>query len=238
MKKLNSKILKGAVLLLFSAFLILPTQSFGQDSVRMLLPMGVRVDSLDQLAEKYRLRLAHYENFWRSLIPTHVEMQYAGSIGVASVGLGWHYGHHKRVWETDVLFGYLPSFHTRHKKLTMTVKQSYIPFRIPICSNVSFEPLSTGLFFNTIFDDQFWASQPDKYPKKYYGFSTKIRTNIFIGERLRYEIPSSRRKHARSISAYYEISTNDLYVVSYATNKYLSLIDILSLGLGVKFEFF
>lgn len=238
MKKYSFNILKNATALLFAVFLALPANCIGQDSVRMLLPMGVKVDSLDPLTEQYRLHLAHYENFWNSLIPTHVEMQYAGSIGVVSVGLGWHYGHHRRVWETDVLFGYLPSFHTRHKKLTMTVKQSYIPFRIQLFDNVSFEPLSTGLFFNTIFDDQFWSSQPDKYPKKYYGFPTKVRTNIFIGERLRYEIPSARRKHARSISAYYEISTNDLYIVSYATNKYLSLFDILSLGLGVKFEFF
>ena len=120
----------------------------------------------------------------------------------------------------------------------MTLKQSYVPFRITINEGFQIEPLACGLFFNTIFGDEFWNSQPDKYPKHYYGFPTKIRANVFLGQRLRFPIPSEKRHHANCISFYYELSTCDLYLASYVTNNFISLTDILSLSFGLKFDLF
>jgi hypothetical protein len=87
-------------------------------------------------------------------------------------------------------------------------------------------------------EKNFGAHNLPNTPNTIMAFSTKFRTNVFLGERIRYLIPSQFRKRHNSISAYYELSTSDLYLVSYATNHYLSLWDILSLSFGLKFELF
>lgn len=186
----------------------------------------------------YNRALNHYKDFWSRLIPNQTKIQYAGSIGIVSASAGWHYGRQQRTWETDVFFGIVPKFQTRCARTTLTLKQSYVPFRIPLWEDVSVEPLSCGMFFSTIFGEEFWGKQPSKYPKHYYGFSTKLRANVFVGQRLRYVIPPQWIRRASSISLYYELSTCDLYIASYATNNYLSLWDILSLSFGLKFEIF
>ena len=122
--------------------------------------------------------------------------------------------------------------------MTFTLRQSYIPFRIPLFWHLSYEPLATGLMINTITGEEFWVREPSKYPREYYGFPTAVRAHVFVGHRVRWEIPKSRRKYVKAISFCYEISACDLNIVSYATNKYISLRDILSLSLGVKVEAF
>lgn len=196
------------------------------------------MDSIRRMNDYYKRSLARYQRFWSNLVPNQIKVQYAGSIGAASIGMGWHYGKERRVWETDFMVGYIPRFESRAAKATLTLKQSYVPFRINLYKNMKFEPLSCGIFFNTVLGHQFWTKEPAKYPHHYYGFSTRIRTNIFIGERLRYEIPSYRRKHSKSISIYYELSTCDLYLVSYVPNSYIPLKDVLSLALGIEVELF
>ncbi|MBQ8098961.1 MAG: hypothetical protein IJ244_05505 [Bacteroidaceae bacterium] len=197
-----------------------------------------RYDSLKLQSSRYSQMLHRYQRFWHGLIPSQIKVQYAGSIGLCSVAAGWHYGPQHRIWETDLFFGYLPKYNSRTARTTLTAKQSYVPFRVRLDDDLDIEPLACGLFLSTIFGEEFWGSQPSKYPKKYYGFSTKIRANMFIGQRLRFGIPSSLRKRHNAISFYYEFSTNELYLISYISNSSLPLKDILSLNCGLKFELF
>ena len=184
----------------------------------------------------YQYRLDKYQRQWNRLIPMHTVFQYAGGMGLISVGAGWTYGKNKQ-WETDVLFGYIPKYSSDKIKITMTLKQNYIPWRVPLKHNWTLEPLECGLYFNTVFSDEFWTSEPDRYPKGYYGFSTRVRTHIFVGQRIRMNIPEKYRKLAKSITAFYEISSYDLYIVSAFTN-HLKLDDYLRLSFGLKFQIF
>lgn len=197
-----------------------------------------RYDSLKLKTSLYERRIERYHKFWTALIPNQIKVQYAGSIGMVSGAAGWHYGPKHREWETDLFFGYVPKDYTRTARLSVTLKQSYIPFRLRLTDESDFEPLSCGVFLNTISGEEFWGREPSKYPKSYYGFSTKFRFNIFIGERLRFSIPTTNRQRSNSVSVYYELSTNELYIVSYATNRYIKLWDILSLCFGLKFDLF
>lgn len=172
---------------------------------------------------------------WAKLIPNQSCLQYAGSIGLMSFGLGWHYGKGEH-WETELLVGFLPRYETEAAKSTFTIKQRYVPWHCVLGSRWTIEPLTAGLFFNTISGDDFWKNQPDRYPKDYYGFSTKVRTNIFLGQRLRYNIPHSRRIFLQALSLYYEISTCDLYIVSKVTNKHYPWSKTLSLAIGLRCE--
>lgn len=198
-------------------------------------------------SEYYEYRVEQYRRFWHSLIPNQARVQYAGSVGAANIGLGWHYGgRDKRLWETDFMFGFVPKNSAPKAHATFTLRQSYVPFRIQLFPNrfgedkgsVAYEPLATGLIGNTIFGKSFWVSQPSRYPNKYYGFSTALRLHIFVGQRLRYEIPNRHRKYVKAVSLCYEFSVSDLYLASALPNRHIGLDEILSLSLGVKVDAF
>lgn len=174
---------------------------------------------------------------WLRLLPNHSSVQFAGNVGLVSLGPGWHYGR-KEQWETDLLIGILPKYNSEEVRVTFTTKQRFTPWRIDVSSRWTVEPLTTGVFFNTITGGDFWANEPDKYPKSYYGFSTRIRANVFVGQRIKYKIPTRLRRAHSSVSFYYEISAGDLDIVSKATNSAVPLRDVLALALGLRWEFF
>ena len=196
---------------------------------------GVVIESNTQ-STRYDRRVHRRRQNWGELIPTQLVMQYAGNMGLMSWGIGWDYGKHNQ-WETDLLFGYLPKYDSDRSKITMTLKQNYIPWNITLGEGpISFEPLTCGLYFNTVFGDEFWVSEPDRYPSGYYGFSSKIRTHIFLGQRVTFDIPRKKRFMAKSITLFYELSSCDLYIISAFTNSYLRMHDYLSLSFGLRMQ--
>lgn len=184
---------------------------------------------------KYDKRVHRFRQNWNKLIPTHNVLQYAGNMGMFSLGTGWDYGKHNQ-WETNLLFGFIPKHDSDRTKITMTLKQIYIPWSLELNNKLSLEPLACGIYFNTVFGNEFWVQEPERYPEGYYGFSSKVRTHIFLGQRLTYDIDKERRFIAKSVSLFYELSTCDLLLISRVTNKYLKARDYLSLSFGVKFQ--
>lgn len=169
-------------------------------------------------------------------VPRTITMQYAGNIGAVSAGLEWRYGKNSR-WETSLLAGYIPRYHTSCAKATLTLKQRFTPFCKTIGEKISCRPLECGIFLNSILSDEFWVKEPSKYPKGYYGFATKVRINIFIGQRYDFILPPSSNR-LKSMSLYYELSTSDFHLLSYFPNSdYLGLSDLFCLGVGLKLNF-
>lgn len=184
---------------------------------------------------KYDKRIHRFRKGWNSLIPTHNKIQFAGNMGMFSFGTGWDYGRRDQ-WETDLFLGFIPKYDSHRTKLTMTLKQNYMPWSLELGKGFSTEPLSCGLYFNTVFGHEFWVKEPSRYPEGYYGFSSKIRTHIFLGQRLTYNIDKDRRFFTKSVTLFYELSTCDLLLISRATNRYLRARDYLSLSFGLKFQ--
>ena len=186
---------------------------------------------------KYDKRVHKYRRAWDKLIPTHTKIQFAGDMGLLSFGTGWDYGK-KNQWETDIFLGFIPKYSSNDFKMTFTLKQNYMPWSLTLGKGFSTEPLACGIYFNTVFNDDFWTREPDRYPKGYYGFSTKIRTHVFLGQRLTYDIAHDKRITAKSITFFYELSTCDLYVISAFGNSYLRPRDYLRLSFGLKLQLF
>ena len=185
---------------------------------------------------RYDRRVHRYRRRWAALIPTHSKLQFAGNMGLLSVGFGWDYGKRNQ-WETDLLFGFIPKYSSSKAKATFTVKQNYIPWSLQIKeSRFSAEPLTCGIYLNTVFGEEFWVSEPDRYPEGYYGFSSKVRIHAFLGQRITYDIDPKRRFTAKTITLFYELSTCDLYLISAVTNRYLRPRDYLALSFGVKLQ--
>lgn len=75
---------------------------------------------------RYDRRVHRYRKHWEALIPTHTKIQFAGNMGLLSLGTGWDYGKRNQ-WETDIFLGVLPKYQSDCTKLTFTLKQNYIP---------------------------------------------------------------------------------------------------------------
>ena len=171
---------------------------------KLLLLTCVFPLTLHAQEDKYTKRVQRYENAWQRVIPRYTKVQFAGSMAMLSVGTGWNY--YRNHWETDMLLGIVPRNANDHANVTFTLKQNYFPWNIDLGEKVSFEPLCCGIYVNFLFDRDFWAKQPNKYPPGYYWFSTRIRNHIFIGERITLKLNPNSSWH-KSISFFYELST-------------------------------
>lgn len=168
--------------------------------------------------------------FREKVMPRFMKAQFAGSIGAVSIGIGWNYG--RDHWETDFIAGLVPR-NSDHAMLTLTLKQNYLPWKINLGKNFMCEPLTCGIFLNTLLDNDFWVKNPDKYPSGYYTFSTKMRIHVFTGQRVTYKF-KRQDKFVKAVSLFYEINTADLYLINAITNSYIKPKDFLSLAIGIK----
>ncbi len=125
----------------------------------------------------------------------------AGITGEKTVGNGGH-----------VRLG--SSFSSNKAKVTFTLKQNYAPWEVRLGGKWWLEPLVTGLYMNTVLSDDFWVKEPERYPNNYYKFSTRVRFHIFTGQRIAFDL--GPHSPFRRITAFYELSTCDLYVISSA----------------------
>ncbi len=184
---------------------------------------------------KYEKRMMRMQERWQRHIPSYYKIQYAGNMGLLSFGTGWTYGKNRQ-WETDLFIGFIPKYESDKVKVTLTVKQNFIPWKLDVGKYFSFEPLACGIYLNTILSNQFWVRQPERYPKGYYWFATKLRPNIYIGQRFTFNISPDKRFIAKAITVFYEISTCDYYILSHIGNSGYPLHDLISLSFGVKFQ--
>ena len=187
---------------------------------------------------RYDKRVLRYRKHWAALIPTQFVIQNAGNMGMVSAGIGWHYGK-RRQWETHLLWGYIPKHESTRGKLTMTLKENYIPWSIDLKRGWSIEPLSASIYLNTntVYGHEFWKSQPNRYPDDYYQFmSTKFRLNIALGQQITWQIPTEKRRRHQSVTLFYEVSTCDLYIRAKVLEHSIPLKDIIGLSIGVKLQ--
>lgn len=204
------------------------------DSLRSQEEIEQVADSLE--LSRYERRMKRYSSVWQSLQPSQFIMQNAGNMGLLSFGLGWNYGKRNQ-WETHLLFGWIPKYKGHSVRMTMTLKETFIPWNKRLGEEWRLEPLTVGLYANTVFGKAFWRSQPSRYPDKYYQFlSTRVRLNIFMGQRITVIIPNNKRKFVKSMTAFYELSTCDLYIRCMFQDSSVKLKDIVGLSLGLKMQ--
>lgn len=234
MRLLSFKI--GAILFLASSMAKAQTV-VDVDSSVVTPECTVHMEQQQPLPTRYDRRVHHYRRSWSALLPTQSVLQTFGNMGLFSLGVGWDYGKRGQ-WETQLLFGLIPKFDSSHAKVTMTLKENYIPWSTNLGKGWAFEPLECGLYFTTVFGKDFWTKQPSKYGSGYYPFSTRIRPNIFLGERFTKEIPSNKRKFVKSLTFFYELSTCDIYFMRFYRNGSAGFWDVFGLSLGVKSQIF
>lgn len=198
--------------------------------------MQQRMAAEDSIIYRSAIIQERRREFWRSMTPDYSNIQFAGGMGMFSIGPGWDYGR-KRQWETEFLIGFVPRFNGNRPTLTLTLKENYIPWRIALGEHFAFEPLETGLYFTFVTSKQFWGNEPKKYGGSYYKYTQDFRLNIFIGHRIKWEVGRNPRAPIKTLALYFETSTNDLYLISRVPNHTLSTWDILVFSTGIKMYF-
>jgi hypothetical protein len=153
-------------------------------------------------------------------------MQYAGSIGFASVGY-FRQTQNEKI-ELGFLYGHTPQKYGGPLN-SLTLKLIYNPFKIKLSNKVRFEPIQTGLFITGWFGENTDISWSSRYPKGYYFWQSNMRKHIFVSSQF-----SLLLHRVERVSLCFEANTNDLYMYTYAVNKNLSLSDIIFYGIGLK----
>lgn len=163
--------------------------------------------------------------------PDNIVLQHAGSIGFVSLGAGYSILNNKA--NIDLLFGYVPRFTASRPLETATLKFTAYPWRVQLSKDVTWHPVTTGVYFCYTFGSEFKSKLPAWYPDGYYWWSEAVRANIFLGGAL----TTSLRNTERKLGAYYEVGTNELKLVSYAQNRNsLRVIHILHVGIGLRYH--
>lgn len=193
----------------------------------------VTVTAKDKAEKKWDKRERVKYEGWERIKPKTFNYQFAGGMGVSALGIGWQYGKRDQA-STDLMIGFLPKKFSERFRLTFTLKETYTTWSIRFCDAVSFEPFYCGLYITTITGGDFWGREPDRYPNKYYNFATRLRVTAFIGESITFY---TKWKQFPNITAFYELSTTDLGLVSSVTNSCLRPRDYMRLSFGLKVAF-
>jgi hypothetical protein len=166
--------------------------------------------------------------------PRHLVLQTGGGVGMVAAGTG--YGFWKDRSELDVLVGCVPEKHAGSTLTIFTFKYMYSPWVLPLGEKWQLRPLTVGAYASHtrgVIND----GTKGQYEKGYYWFSRNSRVGPLLGSRISFRRPTESGQ-LRNASLYYELGSNDLYVLSYALNRRgLSPADILTLSLGLKYDF-
>ncbi len=233
---MNIRLLIISSLITLSVRVMAQPDSFSQN--RDTLVVYNCEKGLEEKIDRYEYRLERHQRFLHSLIPDFYRIQYAGSTGLFNIGCGWDYGKRSQN-ETDIMFGYVPKYDKDSHFFTFTLRQTYVPCTKLLYKDViSFQPLSCGAFLNSVLDSRYWIREPDRYPNaSYYLFSSKVRVHLFVGQRYTLHIPKHKRFLVSKVSAIWELSTCDFYIVSKTVNRTFPICDALSLSFGIKLEY-
>ncbi|GAA4301684.1 hypothetical protein [Nibribacter koreensis] len=163
--------------------------------------------------------------------PYYVKAQFAGDIGLLSVGIGRESFNRKLT--TDVSVGYLPESVGGDAIFTVALKSTMLPLKPVRIKSLDWYYLTAGAQVSYTFGDEYfaWEGYLSKYPNSYYRFSTALSVYVFAGG----QVDFMRVPKLQKFSAYYEVGAPGEYVISYIQNpKYLGLGKIFHLALGVK----
>lgn len=169
-----------------------------------------------------------------NLRPSTLNLQCGGGMGLPTIGVGWQYGRSNN-FETEVMVGLIPKYDSSSAKVTFALKENFVPWHIALGSGFTLEPLTTSFYVTTIVSNKFWVKLPSRYQSGYYGLPTKIRLNICLGQRIAYSF-KRQDMFVKAVSAFYELGTCDIYLLSAFGNKYLTPFDWLQLCLGVRLQ--
>lgn len=166
-------------------------------------------------------------------IPANAKLQTAGNVGMIALGPGWSFWD-RRV-DLDLLFGWVPPLDGPEPIFSSTLKLTFWPVSVDLGKEWRLRPISAGAFMNWTFGDEYFITQPDRYPTYYYRFSTAIRFGGFLGGSIGRPLPV---EWLDDIDLYWELGFTDFELLIVLKNlDSRPLVDAFHLALGVSVGF-
>lgn len=83
------------------------------------------------------------------LRPRSVAVQSGGGMGAISAGAGWIYGAKER-FETELFVGYVPRYDSSAAKVSLALKENFVPWNVHLKGNIYLRPLTTSFYLTTV----------------------------------------------------------------------------------------
>jgi hypothetical protein len=169
-----------------------------------------------------------------TLLPDQAIIQYAGSIGYLSAGIGYNLFREKSTL----------SFHYGHVPLNkggelniLAIKFDYKPISIKLNDHLIIRPINPLFFLSYTLGKDFGLKfNQDQYAKGYYFWSPALREHIGINSEI--ALLADKNSLFKSVNIYADANTNDLYLISWYENRTSTPIhEIFHLGFGLKVNF-
>lgn len=178
--------------------------------------------------------------FLKKLVPDDAIVQYAGSIGFLSAGLGYDLFGNKR-GSLDFNFGYVPKTAGGPLRI-LSLKFAYRPWKVSFGKWGTFYPLNPGTFLSYHFGKDYdFQWDENQYVKGYYWWSSALRPHLSFSNEVKLNLKkifNSKAPGLQSISIYSEFNTNELYLISFLQNvDALSVTHIFKVGFGLRLRF-
>ncbi|SFG88523.1 hypothetical protein [Pedobacter insulae] len=190
--------------------------------------------SLVTLLFAYPLPGFAQRSFLERIQPDQVNLQYAGSIGYFSGGVGYHFFKEKTTLSFH--YGYVPEDKGGWMSI-FTAKFEYKPFAIKIKDKFIIHPINPVFFPSYTSGDNFdYQFSTHKYRKGYYFWSSALRLHLGAGTEVK--ILNNHSSFFKSASVYAEANTNDLYAISWFQNRTSTpFYAMFKMGYGVRLNF-
>lgn len=162
------------------------------------------------------------------IAPDHIKVQFAGNIGVLSVGSGYSFFSDKI--QSDIFYGYAPAKIVGYDIHTFSIKNSFrlVEFPLNYHWGMSF---STGFAINYAITNNTFLFLPKQYPDKYYG-ANAIHFAPFVSSNFIYK--NDKNKIINNLNVYVELGTLDQYIWYYIKERAFGFRDIWNLAIGVR----
>lgn len=161
----------------------------------------------------------------------YLTVQNAGGMGLFSGGFTWNVGRHHRV-ELSTMMGFVPRYDGNQSHMTFTFKETFTP-RWQLLPKA---PVYMGVYLTGITGEDFWLSQPSRYPDNYYSdLSTRYRFNLCLGRNIPLAvIPHEGNPLWSRLSLFAELSTCDYYFRVWVSSHELRFDEIVGLSFGMR----
>ncbi len=173
-------------------------------------------------------------SFLACIQPDQVNMQYAGSIGYLSGGIGYNFFKEKTTLSFH--YGYVPKNKGGWMSI-FTAKFEYKPFAIKIKDKFIIHPINPVFFPSYASGDNFdYEFKTSQYRKGYYFWSSALRLHLGAGTEVK--ILNNNNAIFKAVSVYAETNTNDLYAISWFKNRTSTpFYAMFKLGYGVRVNY-
>ena len=165
-------------------------------------------------------------------VPDYVKTQFAGNIGLASVGVGYQF--FNKVLYSELLYGFVPKFASKADDIHLiTIKNTFPIYRKEIGTNLTITPIAG---FTTTLDigTNSFTTLPSSYPDGYY-YPTAIHFTFFGGALLHKDF--KKPKLFKGADFYVEFGAVETFLWHAITTKEVTLGDVFSTAIGVNFYF-